>query len=206
MKKFYFRILPLLLLAGGLSVSCSKKILPEQSRQYINDGSNGLTVENTFGNLRISCTYIPNQYGAWYEAQRAGEPYKQVLQEMQARQYFELKISDSSGTKEFLRVDNDRGHYQQRLNYLLNDFQRDVFLLDGSDTLSCLEHHLERTFSLLPYNQILLAFDNPHPGKIQDKTLLIIDREAGGPPMRLTIHADRIKKIPAIRIKKTERE
>ena len=176
------------------------RIYPENIRSYVADTKHGLTESAIYHSLKVECTYYPYQFCAWDEAHKNGETYETVLKDIQAFQFFELRLSDSTGQTEFLKIDGDPLHYQQRLNYLLNDIQRDVLLIDGKDTMYSIDHHLERTFGVVPYNKVLFTFKNI-PKQSFDKTLMVLDPIAGGQAMFFSIKSSSLKKIPGIRKK-----
>ncbi len=182
--------------------SCSEKLHGDGLGNYIYNTIHGLTVEDTFGNLKVSCTYIPVQYAAWQESKLKGESYKDILKEMKEFQFWELRLSDSSGTKEFLKADNNPLHYQERLNYLLHGLQNDIIIIEGNDTLTVLDIHLERLYGIVNYNKVLLTFKRVPENDFIEKNFLIRDRQDKGKPMRFLINSEDLKKLPTIRIKR----
>lgn len=55
--------------------------------------------------------------------------------------------------------------YGARLNYFLNEAQKDIYLLQGADTLKCRMYHFENTYGLQKKNTISLMFEEPSPDK-----------------------------------------
>ena len=62
----------------------------------------------------------------------------------------------------------------QRQEYYSLNFSKDLYLLSGTDTLPCLDSHMEQLYMNLPYRTFLLDFGECHLTE-QDR-ILIMDR------------------------------
>lgn len=63
---------------------------------------------------------------------------------------------------------------RKRQEYYILNFTRDIYLISGVDTISCIDSHMEQLYMDLPYRTFILNFGE-HAVKEKDK-LLILDK------------------------------
>lgn len=61
--------------------------------------------------------------------------------------------------------------HQQRLNYYIQNFKQDIFLVSDTDTIPCTDSHFERLYMDLPYRNFILTFNTDILGE-QDHLLI----------------------------------
>lgn len=97
-----------------------------------------------------------------------------------------IQIKNSSGTSPLLYNLKDEVEYGGRVNYFSSGIQRDLSLLQGSDTLSCSFVHWERSFTSKPILTVTAIFNsesNLEPFKLEWR-----DNIFTGIPQRLKLH------------------
>jgi len=114
---------------------------------------------------------------------------------MEGLQYFNFKLSTLSGIP---ALSNEKTDVENKANYLLSGMQKDIFLLEGTDTLRCRMFHFEGANGILPYDNCVLAFDkNKNPDT--DKTFLYRAEKLGLGWIKMTIKAEDIQRIPQLK-------
>ncbi len=53
--------------------------------------------------------------------------------------------------------------YYQRMYYYTTDVQKDLYLVEGKDTLPCVFYHFEQTFNITPVNSMIMEFERKDP-------------------------------------------
>jgi len=136
--------------------SCRKQLETRDYIDWMKDKSNGYSVESLqkFGKIEVE------QRTAKYMAlvSLRGEVLTEEVvsertKEYQGSYYFNLKISEDAPAQK-----NTRQYYQS-IEYLTSYIQKDLFIVQGSDTIPCSLHHYERTYGISPSQNILLVFD-----------------------------------------------
>lgn len=189
----------------SLVSSKPKEVGPLEYMEYVNEENNGLYKKKVVGNYQYSVQYKPLDYEALrnlsLETLNASnmDSMRHLISDMQ---YFTFSIANVNGGNDFIKsTTNNYGEYQQLLNYLSNDIYKDFLLVSGEDTLSCLMHHFERTFSISPDAKIVLAFGLPKGKKsndFEDKTFVFTDRIFKTGIIKMKISAEAIKNCPSI--------
>lgn len=176
----------------------------EDYMKYVDDPSNGLIREKEVGDFIIGLQYRPAEYETIMQTglnNLTQSAFDENLKEEKKLQFFVLRIGSADKKTDVLAQGiTDQQEYYKRIEYLNAGIDKDIYLVDGTDTLSCVLHHFERTFHLAHFNTIMLAFENPHPDHIEDKTLVFDDKVFGIGRMKLTIDKKNIKNIPAIEL------
>jgi len=114
---------------------------------------------------------------------------------MEGLQYFNFKLSTLSGIP---ALSNEKTDVENKANYLLSGMQKDIFLLEGTDTLRCRMFHFEGANGILPYDNCVLAFDKNKNPKT-DKTFLYRAEKLGLGWINMTIKAEDIQRIPQLK-------
>ncbi|MBL4756018.1 MAG: hypothetical protein JKY52_20795 [Flavobacteriales bacterium] len=193
-----------------LVLGCSDQSVQYSYETWVESEENGLRKSKPVGNYQYSIQYRPWSYIAKRELR--DESYdetkmKKKIHEMDELQYFSLRIALRKDEGDVLRSGlYGEGEYEERIAYLNGHINKDIFLLDGGDTLSCVLHHFERNFGIAPYLNVSLGFEitadekeailNEVPFAYSDKSLVFEDKLFGTGMVRLTIRGEDLANIP----------
>lgn len=156
---------------------CSSNI--NSFSDWMNDEANGLIKSIQNENFKIEIQYKPQEFLVSIENEGiSNEQFIKKLKEKKELQYFNIKLQSNTGEPMLKTAIESEEEKNLRLQYYIGDFEKDIFLIDGNDTLSCSLYHFERTYGIVPFNNISVAFENVSQGK-NDKTLVILDRALG---------------------------
>lgn len=186
-------------------VSCgNQNLIPSDYIAWTNNSENGLLKKKSISPLEVELLYKPLPYIIANE-QRSNNIdeviYNQRLRELEGMQYYTLKLGI---TGEKLNVTNyevgDNAQQQERLNYLSFAMQKDITLIDGSDTLNCALYHFERSYDISPYRIFVLAFEQKEENKEKDKTLILDLAYFKTGPIKLTFKSTDLVSIPNLKL------
>lgn len=170
---------------------------PSELVKYVQSAENGLKHQVKSSELIYTALYKPVDYvicmeeGSEEISKQTADTKRKELEEMQ---YIDLKIETPEG--EFLQNGNPED-YSRKINYCSFNMQKDIKLIEGSDTLPCGMFHFERTNDIVPYATFLLGF--PVKNRDKDKILVINDKLFDKGMIRLIFKSTDIKKTPALK-------
>src|SRR3954471_7951859 len=181
------------------------KLLPKEYEAWVENPKNGLCVERKMNPLSFSIQYKPLEYIVIKEEksnsimQSKINSRSNVLKKMQ---YFGLRIKTAEGG-DILAVNSPaEQEYLQRQNYLMNDFQNDIQLVDGKDTLACALFQAVGNYGLAPYIDFMMGFetkDSIPKHILNDKEVIVDDRVFGNGILKFIIKKEDINNTPEIK-------
>lgn len=125
----------------------------------VNNLESGLKKEQTFGGLVIEVFYQTPEMVAINEA-TSEEEYRDIIKEKNQFHHFKLRFRTNESGVEFLKYNISRtSDHNFRLQYLISEISKDIYLISGNDTLPCSLHHFERTYKLTNYGDVTLLFE-----------------------------------------------
>lgn len=125
---------------------------------------NELSKTKELNELNFKLSFMPAHSLAYIELK--GEKYSaavfdSVCRDYSQMSYFNLRIETPNRNGELLKYDLHNGQeYNDRITYMSFGMQRDIYLVQGNDTLYPGLYHFERIFEIAPYATVMLAFDN----------------------------------------------
>lgn len=139
-----------------------------------------LSKSKELSDITYNLFYMPAQVMAHTELK--GTDYtKEELEKASAHytamSYFNFRIGIPKGSGELLKYDlRSAAQYNDRIEYMSFRMQKDIFLVQGKDTLYPGLFHFERIYEVAPYATVMLAFDNEKFSR--DKAFTIVYNDA----------------------------
>jgi hypothetical protein len=199
----YYLLLFILITAAAIRCSV-QHVSPREYMKWVKDEENGLRVSKEIGDYKFTLQYKPCEFEALLhlgDKPLAKKQLDSAVASIKDIQFFTLCINSPGKNDPAKDISIDEADYNQRLNYLMFEMQKDFFLVDGKDTLSCLFYHYERNFNVSPENNILLGFERDTLEKEPaDKTLIYDDKILETGPVMLTIRSNNIKAVPVLNL------
>lgn len=179
------------------------EVSPAKYVNWIRSENNGLLVKKELGDLTYSIQYKPLTYLALLEhgpEEITKTNITELAKSYEGLEYYTLQIKGPDHVNDLLSANlpspND---YAQRLEYLSFDFQKDIFLARGKDTLRCQLFHFERNYGAMPKLDFMLGFE-PDSKNNTDRTILLVDRTYAKQTITLNISQNAIEKIPNLNL------
>lgn len=173
------------------------KLSPEAYLQWVEDPENGLQMSREMGGFRIIARMMPEQY--WDLKQ--GSKTNEIEEDSDSRiRYFQLRIEPKDKETEVLKAGiNDEQTYQERLTYFKYGMQKDLYLVQGTDSLKAVLYHYEQSFGLTPFTTSLIAFEDKidYPSS---QTLVFDDQNLGIGPVKFSFSQATLSQIPQLNL------
>ena len=197
----YKSIIPLVLLF--LMAGCGKSVLPPAAyTQWVESPEHGLKQSKEIGGVQFELQYKPADYIIACEnaqQQLAASFHQERKQKLGELLYFTLALK--SGSQDLLMYNlADEKEYLQRVNYYSLDFQQDIKLVVGNDTLPCLLYQFENTYGIAPFVRMSIAFTGKKKEAIASTGAIVLvnDRVFGGGVLPFAFDNDHFESIPEI--------
>jgi hypothetical protein len=199
----YRSLLALVIIISVAVLACSRSsITPVDYASYVEDPAHGLKIFKSLNGYGFSLQYESVDYKI--VKKHHGKGITRALldrerQEYDSLQYFVLRIKNESGQDVLKSGIADVDSYYARVQYLFSAVQKDMYIVEGSDTLRCMLSHFERDYSLSPYVTLVTGFELKS-GKTSatDKVFVIEDNAFGNGIIKIKINAGDITNIPSL--------
>src|SRR6185437_11027528 len=149
--------------------------------------------------ITFSLKYKPAEYVACME-ESSGKAntndVKKNAEDIDGLDYYDFKIQITSGQGELLKYQvASMSDYDSRVNYFAFGMEKDIKMIDGSDTLGCVLFHFERAYDVIPYATFLLAFPK---GKspLAERTFIYEDKVFNKGIIKFTYTTEDLSQIP----------
>lgn len=158
----------------------TKTNLPlEQFVKWVADKENKLVRDKIISDINYQLAYLPCEYMAYTELKNENfteEKFEEVKRNYEGMTYFKFRMEVNNGSGEVLKYNLSSGQqYNERINYMSFKMQKDIFLVQGRDTLLPGLFHYERIFELAPYATVMMAFDNEKFNPADEFTIVYND-------------------------------
>jgi hypothetical protein len=177
---------------------------PDDYATWVNSADSRLGTTHAYQHFSYGLRYDPVELIALRRLkgqQLSATSLQNKKSELGNFQYYTLTIGTATGEDIIKYRATSLQERQERAQYFAFDMQRDIKLVDGTDTLQCAMFHYESNFGVKPYTNFILAFTGGHAdGKHQDKTLILYDRLFGNGVVTLSLYARDLNRIPALTI------
>jgi len=179
--------------------SCGKKNLSTADYvSWVENESNGLSVTKSFEDIKYRLLYKPVDYILAKELINNAIEKNEIesrKKELGSMNYFTLRI-ESTTSNELMRVNiKSEDEYYHRLEYFMSYMQDDIYLVDGTDTISPNLFHFERNYGLAPFNDFVLGFTKASE-KVNDLYLIYNDQVLETGKINIKINKADISGIP----------
>lgn len=198
------RIICLFLMPGLLLAACGRNSYsPLEYIRWVESEESGMKSEKTIGDYRFSLLYKPADYMIIqeYKSEDVDKTfYEKRFAELKDFQYFNLSIASADEQTPMLKcgLSNEEDYYR-RLRYFSADVQKDLVLVEGNDTLECLQCHFEQNYGLAAHNTMVLVFERkPVSAANLQKTLVYKDKVLGTGTVCLGLDGEQLSKDPKI--------
>jgi hypothetical protein len=185
-----------------LVTGCAKKeVNPTEFISWVENPDNGLKKMKEMGGVKFETLYKPYEYVVLKEEGpiENKEQLATGIKELGEMQYFTFRISTNNEEDPLKYKTSSKEDYFYRVKYYSFDFQSDIQLIEGNDTLKCQLAHYERNFSIAPEVSVLLGFEKSKNEEI-DKRIVYNDNIFNSGPVSISITATDIKKLPKLKI------
>jgi len=195
--RLFFVFTFLLFLCG-----CTHDLSPKEMLDFGMDPKNNFRKEKTIEPFRFVTQYKPVDFIIAMESQGAtirDEDYKTRTKELgDEMHYFNFHIEPSdnntSPLKHIVQSEND---YNKVINYMAFEMQKDIYLLDGLDTMKCQLFHFVRDYDVTPNLDFVLGFEK---GNKKDFVFVYDDKLFNTGTIKLKYSDHTLSQFPKLKI------
>lgn len=177
------------------------ELSPLEYVTWMRDIEHGLYKEKTIDNLTYAVQYKTEDYVTCIEADdKTNIQFKKSENETSDFvHFFDFKIKIENHNGEILKYNlSSPLQYDNRVKYLSFGAEKDIYLVDGIDTIPCSIYHFERAYDVAPELTMILGFTSKQKF-VSSKTLVFQDKLFDKGIIKFTIPANELASIPKIK-------
>ncbi len=179
-------------------------LLPSELVDWVQDVNNGLKQEKTIGEISFSLQYKPYSYIISME-ERSDSISASIVgsktKELEGMEYYDFKIKLNNGSGEVLKYNlSSVEEYAKRVEYFSFQMNKDLWLVEGSDSIPCSLFHFERGYDAAPYSTFLLGFaHNKKPKTDNEISFVFQDRIFQKGIIKFSLNRSKLENIPKLK-------
>lgn len=157
-----------------------EKLSVQEFATWCADRNNKLSKSKDIADIRFDLSYMPKESMALLELRTEQYDYpkfKETCNHYADMTYFNFKIEVINGSGELLKYKLDSpSQYEARVKYMSFEMQKDIYLIQGKDTLLPGLFQFERIFEVAPYSTVMFSFDNKKFNRNNEFTIVFNDK------------------------------
>jgi len=183
----------------------TNSLAPIDYIKWLKDPANGLDVSKKMGNIIYTIQYETPEF---IVANLKKDPIlkssvlKTEAVNYQGMEYYILQLKNAKSNTDVLTLSlESKDEYYTRESYFSFDFQNDIYLVRGDDTVPCAMFNYIPNYGISPHIDFLVAFVNKKTGSNSatvDRTIVIEDKIFNNGIIKLLVKKEDINKIPSI--------
>ncbi len=180
-----------------------KQVNVDQYLEYLDKNWYKLTDSRELNGIVYQARFLPNDYRILerFGQEIASEKLQTERQNLSDFQYFQIRLKAQTGNIMEYNMEEYESR-DSRQYYYTHEFARDIFLIDGTDTLRCEAHQFISNYGISPWVSVLAAFERSHK-KTAEKRIGINDHIFHNGKVILKIPASAISQIPQLTLSKS---
>ena len=147
---------------------------------WCGDKNNKFNKSKDIADIRFNLSYLPTPCMAFLELRTESydfPKFQEACNHYSDMTYFNFQLEVIDGSGELLKYKlQSPAQYDERVKYTSFEMQKDIYLVQGKDTLLPGLFQFERIFEVAPYSKIMLAFDNKKFNKDREFTIIYNDK------------------------------
>lgn len=204
MNKLFVSILVIMALLGYSCGNGRKALAPEQYMSWIKSSEKDLVKIKEVKGYRFTVKLQPAELLVLRHQERfnSQSSVDSLINIQKGVVNLVMDIGSADNQHPLLRANlASEEEYYQRMFYYTSEVQKDIYLVEGSDTLPCSFYHFEQTFNITPVNSMIMEFErkNPQAG-YQDITLVYEDRMLNTGMLKFSFKKSFLNNLPQLRI------
>lgn len=171
----------------------------------MNNPENGLYVYKNLGSVSYSVQYESAEYiidNMEKDPFLKSSALQKELPNYHGMEYYIIQLRNIKSNTDILTLDlENKNEYYERENYYSFDFQNDICLIRGGDTIPCTVFNYVPNYGISPHIDFMVAFVDKEKTAAQvkaDRTIIIEDKIFNNGTIKLEIKKDNINKIPLL--------
>jgi hypothetical protein len=158
----------------------NEKLSVQEFITWCADKNNRLSKSKDIADIRYDLSYMPKESMAILELRTEQYDYpkfQQACNHYADMTYFNFKMEVIDGSGELLKYKLDSpAQYEARVKYMSFEMEKDIYLVQGKDTLRPGLFQFERIFEVAPYATVMFSFDNKKFNRGNEFTIVYNDK------------------------------
>ena len=158
----------------------NEKLSAQEFITWCADKNNKLSKSKEIADIRFDLSYMPKESMAFLELRTEQYDYpkfQQACNHYADMTYFNFKMEVIDGSGELLKYKLDSpAQYEARVKYMSFEMEKDIYLVQGKDTLRPGLFQFERIFEVAPYATVMFSFDNKKFNRNHEFTIVYNDK------------------------------
>jgi hypothetical protein len=193
----------LFLFANVLIVACShtKELDPASYVHYVESPDNGLLLKEKINGVGYSLQYQPTDYLVMLEMRSFQIPedtFKMEYNRFKGLEHYNFHIARKEIDSIVSKMNDTAKIKKQVTEYFDFKIQKDIKLLEGSDTVKCAICQCESDGNITPYYSFVLGF--PKKNYDGDRRFVFYSKVLGTGEVKLTVKGSKMRDIPALKM------
>jgi hypothetical protein len=173
----------------------------EDYNHWILDEDNGLVKNKKLSEIEYTLSFLPTDVLVQREGKMIGG--EKELLEMKSHYenmtYFNFRIAVPEAGAEPLKYKLSSAiEYEERIKYMAFQMKNDIRIVQGSDTLNPGLYHFERAFNVVPFVNVMFAFDNDKFSPAEEFTVVINDNLFNKGELKYNFQENQLIDLPKI--------
>jgi len=190
------------LLVAFMLTSCGGSLSPIDYVHYVENPDNGLFVSSTIKGVKYTLQYQPTDYLVMLELKSfsiSPENFKEQYNRFKGMEHYVFHI-DIKGAEALTAKSSDTAEKKNNLSEYFNfKVQKDIKLIEGSDTIPCRISECESSMGMFPYYSLVIGF--PSRDYAGDREFLFTNKKIGTGEVTLLIKGKSIQNLPKLKMK-----
>lgn len=157
-----------------------EKLSVQEFVTWCADKNNKLSKSKDISDIRFGLSYMPAESMAFLELRTEEYDYpkfQETCNHYSDMTYFNFRIEVIDGIGELLKYKLESpSQYEARVKYMSFEMQKDIYLVQGKDTLLPGLFQFERIFEVAPYSTVMFSFDNKKFNRNNEFTIVYNDK------------------------------
>ena len=157
-----------------------EKLTVQEFISWCSDKNNKLNKSKDIADIQFGLSYMPAESMAVLELRTEEYDYPKFIEACNHyadMTYFNFKIEVINGSGELLKYKLESpSQYEGRVKYISFEMQKDIYLVQGKDTLLPGLFQFERIFEVAPYSTVMFSFDNKKFNRNNEFTIVYNDK------------------------------
>lgn len=161
-------------------VHVTETVTADEFVTWCSNEDNQLSKTKTISEMMYKVIFLPPESMAYMELKTGSydlETFRKTSESYKDMSYFNFRLQLDNAGGEILKHNlRSPGHYDERVKYVSFYMERDLYLIQGTDTIYPGLYHFERAYEVVPFLTVMLAFDNKKFDREKEFTLVYNDK------------------------------
>lgn len=182
--------------------ACGSRLSPIDYVHYVENPDNGLLVSSKINGVKYTLQYQPIDYLVMLELKSFSIPpeiFKEQYDRFKGMEHYVFHVDTKDVESLILKSGDTSKNKNSLMEYFNFQVQKDIKLVEGSDTIPCGIAECESSMGMLPYYSLVIGF--PNREYTGDREFLFTNKRIGTGEVKLLVKGQSIQNLPKLKMK-----